>query len=554
MQTQWTAGVRGDTNPPALKPVARLGLVALAVGTFLAGLCPWLAGAQYVSGPVVNGAGGGPATATAYILTATAGQPAVGVALSAAYALNHGFWNALNFSPQTEAAGATTWAGGGSLEWQINDATGTRGGDPGWDWLNITGDLIVTATNQPVGAAQQFTLRLVTLSGNEPGLANHFNNAVTNSWVIATASGAVNGFNANKFILDASGFQNPVEGGAFSLVLVDRSVQLVFTPAGNPCQNTTVATSGVTNGDMHMCFVNPGGLTSVQALTLTNCTMTGTAYDLDGVVLSNGIGPVSLTARATLPNDTVKLLLVAVKTPPATQAAVNEIVLDTCGRGVSFDPVFTTLAVTSGHLAQQRFTGLLAAEHYLHVVNGAPGLHWLEVVLNGHKFRLDPLADGAEVSADLRAALIEGADNAVLLTGYGDIAASALVLITDAPVGNLVQLPEVAELTLMHAGGQMVASWPATLPGWQLQASATLETGWEVLAATPTAVEGRWSVPVKVGGGAQFFRLHAVEPAPRQASASSAVGTAARTVSLTGSPAAQPTQPTIRRTHDGLFW
>ena len=42
------------------------------------------------------------------------------------------------------STGAQTWEDGGTYLWEINasnDAGGTQGADPGWDWLDITGTL-----------------------------------------------------------------------------------------------------------------------------------------------------------------------------------------------------------------------------------------------------------------------------------------------------------------------------------------------------------------------------------------------------------------------------
>src|SRR5262249_29944299 len=42
--------------------------------------------------------------------------------------------------------GDTTWSGGSKYTWDINQAGGTAGTDPGWDQLNVTGSLTITAT------------------------------------------------------------------------------------------------------------------------------------------------------------------------------------------------------------------------------------------------------------------------------------------------------------------------------------------------------------------------------------------------------------------------
>ena len=44
-------------------------------------------------------------------------------------------------SPGTMSTGAQTWEDGGTYLWEINDSGGSKGGDPGWDWLSITGTL-----------------------------------------------------------------------------------------------------------------------------------------------------------------------------------------------------------------------------------------------------------------------------------------------------------------------------------------------------------------------------------------------------------------------------
>jgi len=49
-------------------------------------------------------------------------------------------------SPGTIAAGNTTWYGGGSFLFEINDVDAGAGSDPGWDLLDITGTLDIDAT------------------------------------------------------------------------------------------------------------------------------------------------------------------------------------------------------------------------------------------------------------------------------------------------------------------------------------------------------------------------------------------------------------------------
>ena len=442
--------------------------------------------------------------------------------------------------------GSETWAPGGTNEVEMGAATNTASaGVPGadWDLLNITGSLTITATNN-AGDANKFTIRLVNYgTGANP---TNFNAGTPYSWLIATTTEGVYGFNPAKFVVDTSLF-GTAPAGTFSVVLVGKSVHVVYAPTADPCATATTASAVVVNdgADMQMTFINASQLTSVQALVMQNCTITGHAWGSGDADLGT-VGSLSLTARTGLPAGTVKVVLTASKTGPGS-ATVNAIAIDTCGRGKSFDPVITTLVVKSGHSVQQRFEGVFSAERYLQVVNGAPGLKSLAVAMNGHKFRLDPLADAQSVSADLGAAMIEGDQNVAVLTGSGEVGASALVLITDTPLGVLVQLPEVAELTLAPAADRVQVSWPQTLTGWQLQTSEALATGWTDVVATPAAADGRCTVTVGVGGIAQFFRLH------EAGAAASTVPGKTTGVRAASDPTTAPTQLS-KRTYDGILW
>jgi len=135
-------------------------------------------------------------------------------------------------SPGTLATGSQLWNDGGSYLWEINasnDAGGTIGTDPGWDWLDITGtlDLSLLSTGG-------FTIDIDSLtSGNIAGDAVGFDTwtkgspgDVDYSFIIATASSGITGFDADNFTLDSSGFSNApswdwqiIQDGANDLVL-----------------------------------------------------------------------------------------------------------------------------------------------------------------------------------------------------------------------------------------------------------------------------------------------------------------------------------------------
>ena len=133
--------------------------------------------------------------------------------------VNSGSFLSPGNSPGTLSSGNTAYNSGGTYIWQINNATGTQGADPGWDWNNITGTLTIGATN-----VSTFTIDITSLTlGNTAGAAANFNKYGAYDWTISTASGGFGGsFAANKFTLALGNFLNDysgtASGGTFSIV------------------------------------------------------------------------------------------------------------------------------------------------------------------------------------------------------------------------------------------------------------------------------------------------------------------------------------------------
>ncbi|HWL51939.1 MAG TPA: autotransporter-associated beta strand repeat-containing protein [Chthoniobacteraceae bacterium] len=114
-------------------------------------------------------------------------------------------------SPGTAGTTNQTWAGGGTYLWEINDATGSAGADPGWDLLNGTGTLTLTATE-----LDRFTIRIASLTlGNDAGEAAHFDASLNYQWMIADFGNAL-AFDPLAFQIDTSLFANAFTG-AFTL-------------------------------------------------------------------------------------------------------------------------------------------------------------------------------------------------------------------------------------------------------------------------------------------------------------------------------------------------
>ncbi len=141
-------------------------------------------------------------------------------------------------SPGTLSAGNTTFNSGGSLKWEINNATGTAGTN--WDLLSISGSLTVASTS-----GNPFALRLTSLlANNTAGQVINFNSAQNYSYTIATASSGITGFSASAFTLDTSGFANPLNGGSWSLAANGNNLNLNFTPSAIPEPSTYAAILG----------------------------------------------------------------------------------------------------------------------------------------------------------------------------------------------------------------------------------------------------------------------------------------------------------------------
>jgi autotransporter-associated beta strand protein len=125
--------------------------------------------------------------------------------------------------------GAVTYSGGGTYLWQINQADGTAGSDPGWDLESITGALNITATS-----GSKFNIDITSLTtGDVAGQATDFDPTASYAWVIASAAGGITGFDPSEFNLDASGFANPTTGN-FGIMTSGNNLEVTYTGAPVP--------------------------------------------------------------------------------------------------------------------------------------------------------------------------------------------------------------------------------------------------------------------------------------------------------------------------------
>ena len=85
---------------------------------------------------------------------------------------------------------------------------------------------------------------------------------------------------------------------------------------------------------------------------------------------------------------------------------------------------------TESHL----FPNLSSAEHYIRIVNGAPGLRRMAFKVNGVLFAQFEMRNNETRVLDIGPAMQEGSDNQVLLEAIGPRGASAYTLVGDDSV------------------------------------------------------------------------------------------------------------------------
>jgi autotransporter-associated beta strand protein len=114
--------------------------------------------------------------------------------------------------------GATNWAGGGTYVWKFNNGVnGTAGSSNGWDLISFTSlSILADGSNTPAG---KITIKITGLESNLPYSSAppvDTNGGPQNSYAYQigrlNGPGAINGFDAGKFVLDVSNF-TPVDNG-----------------------------------------------------------------------------------------------------------------------------------------------------------------------------------------------------------------------------------------------------------------------------------------------------------------------------------------------------
>jgi hypothetical protein len=104
---------------------------------------------------------------------------------------------------------------------------------------------------------------------------------------------------------------------------------------------------------------------------------------------------------------------------------------DVAGNVTRCDPVLMLVLRGTGKPVTETVTQVPAAERYVTILNGTPGLKNLLVIVNGLRFRVAGLGDGQTRTLDVAAAMRPGDDNVIELQAHGKPGSQGTVVIHD---------------------------------------------------------------------------------------------------------------------------
>jgi autotransporter-associated beta strand protein len=333
LQTSTTIGVDGDSLE-LTRGISGPGLAITKVGSggLIISGSPNNYGATIIAGGTVQvNTTLGIGTVTVNSGTTLAGDGTVSGSVALSGTISPGA------SPGELTTGPETWNGDASYVWEINDADfGAAGSGVGWDLVNITGGagtLSITAT-----AAHKFTIHLNSLDPftDLPAPADDFENTAEYSFTIAHTTGGITGFDPTAFVLDTSGFQNPLGNGVFILQQSGNDLVLRFV------QKPQIATGPVSQL-IHEC----------QPVTFT-VSATGTAplsYQwFHGASLLAGATSSSFSIGAVAPTDAGIYTVVVSNVSTFTASASATLTVDDPPPVISGCPANILTNTGPGHL------------------------------------------------------------------------------------------------------------------------------------------------------------------------------------------------------------
>lgn len=227
-------------------------------------------------------------------------------------------------------------------------------------------------------------------------------------------------------------------------------------PSGSCSEETLLAEGSFSGGDpveacastAHLVQVGlPNNCCGVPDTTCPRCDLAGPFTNgmgqsfIEVTVQDNGSGlgfvipthqqNIELSEPAFMYGTTSPIMITGTKQDQSLKASVQFMVVDACGNKVVCDPVITGVLRGTGKPVEQTHTNLPAAERMVTVINGAPGLNHLEVIVNGETYRLNGLKDGEERTIDVGASMLPGDANTIALRTAGKPGCAATVMIWD---------------------------------------------------------------------------------------------------------------------------
>jgi hypothetical protein len=140
--------------------------------------------------------------------------------------------------PGTLTTGDTTFQPGGIYAWRLNSV---EGGAFTHSLLTSAGSLDLSG----LSSGNWFTIQIISLTPeNASGSLGDFNNSASYAWTLATYSGGITAFSADKFTIDTSAFANSLGGGSFVIGQNGNNLIISFTPVPEPGMVLAVAGTG----------------------------------------------------------------------------------------------------------------------------------------------------------------------------------------------------------------------------------------------------------------------------------------------------------------------
>ncbi len=144
-------------------------------------------------------------------------------------------------SPGTLFGTDALFEGGGGYQFEVNQAEGTAGYDPGWDLLALSGTLTIEATS-----ANPFVIDVTSLAlDNTAGVVWDFDPFQGYVWTLVTAAEGIFGFDPSAFFVNTENFANDLMGGTFFVTADANNLHLQFNPVPEPSSATALLGMGL---------------------------------------------------------------------------------------------------------------------------------------------------------------------------------------------------------------------------------------------------------------------------------------------------------------------